>query len=167
MTTVGAPVGYGTAIHDLRGELPTRTDMAYVKRPESDVKGMVWHHSATRGQSIRSIAEFHTEVRKWPAVAYHFAIGHDGIVYQLNDVGTTSYHAAGYNRNTIGVVLIGNYHDRALTEEMEEAIVTLNEYLRDEYDLQFSWMHRETRPTACPGDYAVDYLTPLLYGRRP
>lgn len=167
MTIAGAPVGYQSAIHDLRGELPVRSDIEYVTRPAEQVKGLVWHHSATRGQSIRSMAEFHTEVRKWPGIAYHFAIGFDGVVYQLNDVTTTSYHASGHNRNTIGVVLIGNYHDRELTEEMEEAIVTTNEYLRDEHELEFSWLHRETKATACPGDYAVEFLGPMLYGRRP
>lgn len=167
MTAAGSVAGFGSNFHDLRGELPHRTDMTYSTRPESQVEGVVFHHSATSGQSIKSIAHFHTEVRKWPAIAYHFAIGYDGVVYELNDVTRASYHAQGHNRNTIGVVLIGNYESRELTEEMENSIIMLNEYLKDRYNLKFAWMHAEARATLCPGKNAKAFIRPYLYGPRP
>lgn len=167
MTAAGSVAGFGSNFHDLRGELPVRSDMSYTIRPEGQVQGVVFHHSATSGQSIKSIAHFHTEVRKWPAIAYHFAIGYDGVVYELNDVTRASYHAQGHNRNTIGVVLIGNYESRELTEEMENSIIMLNEYLKDRYDLKFAWMHGETKSTLCPGKNAKAFIRPYLYGPRP
>lgn len=163
----GVIAGFGSRIVDLRGELPVSDGKHYRHRPIEQVHGVVWHHSATTGQTIRSIAQFHVEVRKWPAIAYHYAIGWDGVVYQLNDPATISYQAQGYNSKTIGVVLIGNYQERDLTPEMRSSILTLQSYLKDKYHLQFSWMHMETKPTLCPGRYAKAYLAPLMYGPRP
>ena len=167
MGAAGAAAGYGSNFHDLRYELPHRSDIEYVRRPVEQVKGVVFHHSATNGQSIKSIAQFHTEVKKWPAIAYHFGVGYDGVVYQLNDITRTSYHAQGHNRNTIGVVFIGNLETREMTPEMENSFIMLNEYLKDEYDLEFAWMHGETKNTKCPGKYAKAFIRPYLYGPRP
>jgi hypothetical protein len=167
LTGVGSVGNFGSTFHDLRGELPVSEDTYYISRSKEYIEGMVWHHSATTGQTIRSIAEFHVEVKKWPGIAYHAAIGHDGKIYLLNDFGTVSFHAQGYNRKTIGVVLIGNYHERRMTKEMKDAALLLQDYLREEYDLKYAWMHKETKSTHCPGKYADEFLRPILYGPRP
>lgn len=168
MGLAGAGIGYGTSFHDLRGQLPVDPDAHYAERPLSDVKGVVWHHSATsQTATLNSIAKFHVEVRKWPAIAYHFAIDKDGVIYQLHDVTTASYQAQGYNRKTIGIVLIGDMERQEVPLAMEESIIVLNEYLRDEYHLEFAWLHNETKPTKCPGFNAEFVLAPYLYGPRP
>ncbi len=165
MTGTGDMIGYEASIHDLRGTLPTNG--TYGTRDIEDVQGMVWHHSATTAQSIKTIAQFHTMTKGWPGIAYHFAIGWDGVIYQMHDVETVSYHAQGYNSKTIGAVLIGNYDQREMTPEMEEAAIALSEYLRDRYDLKFSWLHRDTKATACPGKYAAEFLQEIQYGPLP
>jgi len=167
LTGVGAIGNFGTTIIDLRGTLPVSEHYEYVTRSEDYIEGVIWHHSATTGQTIRSIAEFHIEVKKWPGVAYHYAVGWDGQVYLLNDPTVVSFHAQGHNRKTIGIVLIGNYHEREMTEEMKEAIVQLQGWLKEKYELKYSWYHGETKATACPGKYAIPFLKPLLYGPRP
>ena len=167
MTGVGSVTSYGSQIHDLRGELTQHEYRTYGTRPEEDIKGAIFHHSATKGQSISSISDFHVVSRGWPGIGYHFAIGYDGKVYLLNDPTVVSYHTSGYNYNNVAVVLIGNFHERPLTIEMEVSIVGVIEYLKDRYGIEYVWMHREVGQTACPGDYAVTYLSPLLYGDRP
>ena len=167
MGGVGGALGYGSQVVDLVGKLPVDVDRQYVRRDTAKIEGLVWHHSATTGQTIRSIAEYQVEVRKWPAIAYHYAIGYDGMVYRLNPVERVSYHAEGRNSRTIGVVLIGNYHERDVSEAMKASIVKLQEHLSNSYQLKYVWMHRETKATACPGKHAAAYLLPLLYGPRP
>lgn len=169
VTMVGGGVvaGFGSQIIDLRGQLPTSIEKHYGHRPVENIKGVVWHHSATRGQSIHTIAEYHIEVRGWPGIAYHYAIGWDGVVYALNSPETISYQSEGYNSKTIGVVLIGNYEERDLTPEMEASIIKLNDYLHGEFNLQFAWLHRDTKSTLCPGRYATEFLRPYLYGALP
>lgn len=167
MVGAGAAVDYGTTFHDLRGKLPIHHVDTYKKRKVEDIKGAVLHHTATTGQSLSSIAKFHTDMRGWPAIGYHFAIGWDGVVYQLHDVETISYHAAGRNTPNLGIVLVGNYHTREMTPEMEESLVMLVEYLRGKYKLNYLWLHRDCQATACPGDHASDFMRPLQFGPLP
>lgn len=167
MGGVGGAAGFGSQVIDLTGQLPVDMKRSYLLRPVERIEGMVWHHSATNGQTIKSIADYHVQVRKWPAIAYHYAIGYDGRAYKLNDVDRITYHAEGRNSKTIGVVLIGNYQERELTEAMKATAVKMEEYLSAEYHLKYVWLHRETKATACPGRYATDFLDPLLFGPRP
>ncbi len=163
MTGVGMVNGYGTEIHDLRGQLPARSDIHYKTRPESAVKGMYLHHTATSGQSLRSIAEFHTQYRGWPAIAYHYAIGYDGVKYQLHDITTNSYHTAGHNSNAISVVLVGNYETREMSQEMIQSVTELTAYLKEEYGLSFCRLHTDVVRTQCPGKNAIPVLRVLTF----
>jgi hypothetical protein len=167
MTAAGSAVGYSSNIIDLRDQLPRRPDVEYRHRVENEVDGIVWHHSATRAQTIRSIADYHTRVKGWPEIGYHYAVGHDGRIYQLLDVKKWSNHAQGYNRRTIGVVLIGNYHEREMPEAMKSSVLYLQEYLCDTYNIDYVWLHRDTKPTACPGNYASEFLKNIQFGPRP
>ena len=157
----------GVPFTDLRGQLPVSSTAFYSTRPVENIQGAVFHHTASRGQTLRSIAQYHVERRNWPGIAYHYAIGYDGHIFLLNDPTVASYHTQGYNSRTISIVLIGNYHERELSEEMKRSIVLICSYLGIEYDLKFLWMHSETRPTICPGKYATDFLEPILYGPKP
>lgn len=167
MCGVGGVAGFGSQIVDLTGQLPEHATKEYATRKASTVEGVVWHHSASSSQSIKSIADYHVQANKWPAIAYHYAIGSDGRVYKLHATTTVSYHAAGYNKRTIGVVLLGNYHTTEVPPAMEASALALQEFLKDEYKLVYAWMHKETKATACPGKYAEEFLKPTLYGKRP
>lgn len=161
--SVGVP---HTQIKNLVGELPVSTEHPYGLRPAEWVEGVVWHHSATKATTIRSIAEMHIAQRGWGGIAYHFAIGWDGQVYQLNDITTLSYHSQGHNSHTIGVVLIGNYQEREMTDAMKESIVNLQYFLKERYNLKYSTMHRRLKATLCPGDHATEFLENLMYDDR-
>lgn len=163
----GLLTGFGSQVIDLRGQLPVSETRHYGQRQLSAVQGLVWHHSATAGATIHSIAEYHVEVKKWPAIAYHYAIGWDGVVYVLNDATTISYQAQGYNSHTIGVVLIGNYEEHEMSDAMKASAARLEDHLADKYGLQYVWLHRDTKATLCPGKYAAAWLRGLTYGRKP
>lgn len=157
----------GVPFTDLRGQLPVSSTAFYPTRPAEAIQGAVFHHTASRGQTLRSIAHYHVERRNWPGIAYHYAIGYDGHIFLLNDPTVASYHTQGYNRKTMSIVLIGNYHEREMSDAMKRSVVLLCSYLGIEYDLQYLWMHSETKSTACPGKYAKEFLEPILYGNRP
>ena len=171
MTLAGASADFGSSFHDLRGHLPVVQGVEYRLRDVKEVKGVVWHHTATKSNDpqarITSIAKYHTAVRGWPAIAYHYAIDEDGVVYQMNDVTRRSNHAEGYNKSTISVALIGNYQEGAMSAKMESSAIRLNEWLRGQYKLEFAWLHKDTKATACPGKYAEEILWPHLYGKLP
>jgi len=161
MAGVGSAGTYGSQVHDLRGKLPVHQQKVYPTRELEEVTGVVFHHTATRGATLRSVADFHINGRGWPAIAYHIAIGYDGKVYLLNDFTTASYHSAGYNRRNIGIVLVGNYQEREMTPEMKDAVLKVLEWVKSEVDVQHILLHSDTKATACPGKYAITYLRPL------
>ena len=167
MTAAGSTIDYGSSYIDLRGKLPTRDGAEYRHRHIEDIEGIVWHHSATSGQTIRSIAEYHTQARGWPEIAYHYAIGYDGRIYRLLDEAKWSNHASGHNHRTIGIVLVGNYQDREPTEAMMSAAARLQEDLCDTHDIMYVWLHRDTKATDCPGRHAVDVLRQMQFGPKP
>ncbi len=139
----------GIPFIDLRGKLPITGE--YPIRSMERVDAIVIHHSATRGQTIRSIAEFHTATRGWPSIAYHFAVGWDGKVYQLNDVERRTNHAQGFNSRSIGVCLIGDYEAHPVPPETVHSLIHLIEVLNSEYGPLRIVLHSETKQTKCPG----------------
>lgn len=179
MTVAGSGVGYQSnyvdlsdvtdriEVMDISGTLPHSPTKTYQYRRADQIKGLVFHHSATRGQTIRSMAEYQVEVRGWAGLGYHYAIGYDGRIYKCNDPLLKTNHTANHNTATIGAVLVGNYQEREPSEAMIRSAEHLEAYLMERYGLQFVWLHRETKPTLCPGDYAAARLRPLLIGPRP
>lgn len=165
LTGVGSVTSYGSTFHDLRGTLPVSGN--YYDRKISDINGVVWHHSATSGQPIKSIAQFHVEFRGWPGIAYHYGIDESGVVYIFNGPEKLTYHSKGYNKNNIGVVLIGNFEEKELPDKMLNSAIELNKYLKDEFNLKHAWLHNQTKATACPGKNASKKLKPHLYGNLP
>lgn len=166
LTTAGSMSSFGASFKDLRNELPSSGE--YRKRKIEDVRGVVWHHSATDIRSTpKSLADYHVNFRNWPRIGYHYAIDYNGIIYIMNDPTRISYQASGFNSSTIGVVLIGNYNKDEITPLMKESILKMQEYLKNEYKLEFSWYHGETKSTACPGRNAIKLIKTIQYGRRP
>lgn len=164
----GLAISDGAPYKDLTAELPVSSSKHYSIRPLSAVDGVVWHHSATpTTASIRNMAEFHIEVRKWPAIAYHWAIDMDGVIYKLHDMDVTSYQAQGHNSHTAGALLIGNFDKIEPSEKMEMSAYRLQAYLKETYNLKTSWYHGETKATACPGKFAIPLIKSMQYGPRP
>ncbi len=167
MTGAGAATDYTSRYIDLSGDLPVAEARHYPRRDLSEINGLVIHHSATKGRTIRSMAEYHIEVKGWPGLAYHYAIGWDGVVYHCQDDRNASYHTQGHNRHNVGVVLVGDYEAKEPSEAMIRSLGMLIEDLRGKYRMDHAWMHRETKATLCPGSRAVPHVQPLLFGPRP
>ena len=149
---------FESKIIDLRDQLPKHEYLVYKERTLPP-NTLIWHHTATKGSTIRSMADYHVQQRGWPEIAYHYAIGYDGRIYYLVRDDKVSYHASGNNSRAIGVALIGNYHERALTEEMKISIRFMYHMLRNKYpSINVQKLHRETKATICPGQYASEYI---------
>jgi hypothetical protein len=143
-------------IVDLRGQLPTAGQ--YPLRDMNNVDAVVVHHSASRGQSIRNLAEYHIAVRGWSGIGYHFAVGWNGVVYMMNDVERRTNHAQGHNSHTIGVVMVGSYDTISPSDATIESTLRLIQHLGNMYGADSVVFHRDLKATACPGQGAVDAL---------
>lgn len=123
----------------------------------------VLHNSATpaaqsRGlDTVKSFHRYHTQVRKWKAIGYHWVIDVDGTIYGARKMEYMGAHA-GHDGNpgSMGVCLVGNFEttDKP-TEAQKGALVALHNALDAAYyggkgpdAVRF---HREFMDTACPG----------------
>lgn len=148
--TFGTAMITGGTFHDMEGKLPTHGE--YPHRDTAAIEGIIVHHTATNGQSLKTIAQFHVATRGWPGIAYHYAIGWDGQVYLLNSEDRLTYHAQGWNTRTIGIVFVGTYTDRPPTDAAWAAFMRLVSDIGERRCIRYVKGHRDTKATACPGD---------------
>ena len=66
-------------------------------------------------------------------------------------------HTAGHNTHYVGCVLLGNYDVAPVGDGMEAGIEMVRRHL-DGMGITREMLHRDTKATACPGRYAVEYL---------
>ena len=125
------------------------------------VTGIVFHHTATKGATINSMAEFHIQHRGWHGIAYHYAVGWDGTIFHLNSVDRLTWHTEGHNTANIGVALVGNMQVNEMPFAQREAAINLTYYLRERYGTKRVTYHRMYKATACPGENAIRTLNPI------
>lgn len=166
LTTAGVVSDTPIQFHDLRGQLPVSAEHPYRTRPVEWVRGLYLHHSATKGQTLNSMASFHVETRGWGGLSYHYAVGWDGQLFWCNDPTVLSFHTANHNSNAISVVLVGDYSKIQLTEDQKRSIALLVDFLVEKYNLQFVKLHRDVKSTQCPGNNAVEFLRTLCFDNR-
>ncbi|KPJ21580.1 Peptidoglycan-recognition protein LB [Papilio machaon] len=79
---------------------------------------VIIHHSYIPGpcsttnqciNAMRSMQNSHQLHQGWDDIGYNFAVGGDGVVYEGRGWNNVGAHALGYNFNSIGIVLIGDF----------------------------------------------------------
>ena len=126
---------------------------------------IVIHHSAGDKGGARAFHEFHTTVRHWDELGYHFVIGNgsdtpDGLV-EVGSRWTKQKHGAHckvpgnyYNDHGIGVCLVGNFENYRPTSAQMASLEHLLRFLMAACDIPLDRIrtHRGvTGRTACPG----------------
>lgn len=146
---------------NIEGQLPKSETKTYKKRSLQRDFYITFHHTASKGHSIKQIARGHLK-RGFPEIGYHLAIGWDGRIYQLNGLDEISWHDSGENTRSIGIVFVGNYHEKELPEAAYTSAKTLVDSLSCYLNIIGVRYHGQTSPTACPGKYAIQKIKPLL-----
>lgn len=107
-------------------------------RSVTDVTHLIVHHSAGQTDAsdfaavVRSYWDFHVNGRGWSDIGYNWLVDGNGVIYQgraFNLDGNRDVigaHFSGYNANTMGICVIGNYNNRMPTGG---ALFSLNEML--------------------------------------
>ena len=103
--------------------------------------------------------------RNWPRIAYHFVIPKNGTIEQVNALTDVTWHCAGQNTRSIGIMLVGDFagpgHDGGEpTAEQERAFFALAEYLMETLGLGTDafFGHCDFEKPVCPGDTAYRWL---------
>ncbi len=107
-------------------------------RSVTNVTHLIVHHSAGNTTSsdfaavVRGYWDFHVNGRGWADIGYNWLVDANGVIYQgraynldgnRNVIGA---HFSGFNANTMGICVIGNYNN---TMPTGDALFSLNEML--------------------------------------
>ncbi len=98
------------------------------------VTHLIVHHSAGTNTSsnwpavVAAIFDFHVNTNGWQDVGYNWLIDPNGVVYEGRGGGDNvrGAHMCGYNNNTSGICLLGNF---VAAEPANEMIVALSKLL--------------------------------------
>ncbi|MBJ8346269.1 N-acetylmuramoyl-L-alanine amidase [Antrihabitans sp. YC2-6] len=166
--------------------------------PEYDdfVSGATVHHTAgnndySRSESaeiVRAIYAYHAETLDWCDIGYNALVDKYGQIFEGRygglDEPVQGAHAGGFNENTVGVAMMGNFEEEAPTNATLEAIgkfigwrlkiagidplsettmysegTEFTPYAEgEEVDLPVIFAHRDVGNTECPGDAAYAEL---------
>ncbi|MDX6238072.1 MAG: hypothetical protein QOG10_2887, partial [Kribbellaceae bacterium] len=152
-------------------------------RYSSTVLATIVHHtvdrnSYTRAQvpaMVRGIYAYHVKSRGWCDVGYNFLVDKFGRVFEGRYGGmqfpVIGAHTLGYNTNSFGISLIGNFETATPTAAMmESAARTIAWKLDGNYRSPLATVvlsgktlntvsgHRDAGSTACPGIYVYQRL---------
>ncbi len=159
-----------TKFVDLREVLITNTNHPPKTVDTNKIEGGAGHHTATKGQSFKTVAEFHVISKDWPAISYMIGVAYDGMVYLLNYDDVLTYQASGVNTVSRAIVCLGNYSEVEATKELKEGFKTAVNYMRDKYDLKWFAMHTtikmrvDGRYTECPGTNNYSWMKKYEFG---
>jgi hypothetical protein len=100
----------------------------------TNVTHLIIHHSAGTNTSnnwkgvVASIFDFHVNANKWQDVGYNWLVDPNGVIYEGRGGGDNviGAHMCGYNKNTMGICVLGDFN---LVEPTLESISALEKLL--------------------------------------
>ncbi|CAH0595325.1 unnamed protein product [Chrysodeixis includens] len=103
---------------------------------------------------MRNMQTVHQLTNGWQDIGYNFAVGGDGSVYEGRGWEAVGAHAVGYNTQSIGVVMIGDFVSNLPPANM---LQTLKDFIAVGVELGYISPnyrligHRQVSATECPG----------------
>ena len=128
------------------------------------VEYIIIHHSNKIFDHPLLIKLRHKFLRGWHDTGYHFIIGNgiftkNGAIFSARPTKYVGAHALGYNKNSIGVCLIGNFDYCVPTFKQYRSLIRLLSFLKEKYHIPNDHIlgHRETAECTktCPGVFVV------------
>lgn len=85
---------------------------------------IVVHHSASADVSADQIHQWHLN-KGWSGIGYHYVIRKSGDIEPGRPVDTVGAHTIGYNGDSIGICLTGNFQQHSPSPEQITSLVKL------------------------------------------
>ena len=116
------------------------------------INKIVIHHSQSR-KTFDEIKKLHVNKYKWNDIGYHFVIDKDGNVLNGRDINKIGAHVYGYNEDSLGICLIGNFDVEFPNHLQLNSLSILIKDLKSKFDIKEIKMHRDFPNVAktCPG----------------
>ncbi|MBN1202429.1 MAG: N-acetylmuramoyl-L-alanine amidase [Anaerolineae bacterium] len=127
---------------------------------------VIVHHSVLYEKddpvTMRTIQDLHIDSRGWADIAYHFAVGKSGQVFEGRALDVRGAHVSDYNTGSLGVVFFGDFEHEVPTPEQLNVGRQLINWLALRLELTHLAGHSEFNDfTECPGRYMIYYLDAL------
>lgn len=103
---------------------------------------IIIHHSG-KYDSIDKILNNHIIKKKYSTIGYHFVIGKNGVIYYSRDLKYAGAHTFGYNKNGIGIALLGDFNEEKPSEKQISSLKTLISTLISNFKIEFLFAHNE------------------------
>ncbi len=116
------------------------------------------HHTAgnhSGASGVRSIQDFHMDIRGWSDIAYSFLIDRDTLeVYQGRGAGVLGGHTFGRNSISHAICVMGNFDVTSVSDDLIDKVaeVVAHGHQLGWWPSMFTGGHRDVRATSCPGD---------------
>lgn len=142
---------YSINIVDVTDTLPKSHSIYYRNRNKKEITTVIIHHTAIFNASIKSIAEYHVNTKKWPAIGYHYILNHDDRIYKCNNETLISYHCSGHNSSSIGIAFNIDLNRSFAKPQLITNLFLLLRYLEANFNITKIAGHRDFNKTDCPG----------------
>lgn len=123
-------------------------------KPLQNPKRIIIHHTHNPNLTVKSTHDLHIERFKWAGIGYNYFIEKDGKVFEGRGMYVGA-HAKGYNADSIGIALAGNFDENLPTKEQMNSLVQIVLDFMTVYDIEPSRVigHREIEGVekTCPG----------------
>ena len=127
---------------------------------------VVIHHTGNPWDDDLSAEEIHRIHKapplEWSGIGYHYVVRKNGQIEEGRPEWAIGSHALGFNSNSIGIHVCGNFELVEPTDAQIESTAYLLGWICDRYgivaDKDHVKAHRDLMATACCGQYLYDVL---------
>lgn len=126
--------------------------------PREGTNRIVIHHTGNPYDDDLSAEQIHAshQAQGWSGIGYHFVIRKDGSIELGRPDWSIGAHAYGFNSDSIGIHVCGNFDQAEPTKAQLDALPQLIADICDAYGLIAADTivvgHRDLMATACPGN---------------
>ncbi|XP_046666901.1 peptidoglycan-recognition protein SB1-like [Homalodisca vitripennis] len=134
-----------------------------------EVPFVIIHHSGGNNncsgrpcsQIVRNIQHYHMHEKNWADIGYNFLVAPTGEVFEGRGWGIVGAHAVLYNHKSVGICLIGDYHqiDPPQVQMTAAKELIMQGVSKGKINRFYKLIgHRQIRATTCPGDKLYNKL---------
>ncbi len=131
---------------------------------------IVIHHCATDNATVDNLSESelmrihqinHLNRPNYSDIAYHFAIGKNGTIFEGRREAARSYasnsNATAFDQDAIHIMIMGNYDERTMTSTQSKKLEDLIAWLCYKYNIDLNIKGHRDNPSSssnhCPGSF--------------
>lgn len=121
--------------------------------PLKSIERLIIHHTEKYGWDINRTHHHHINKNGWDGIGYNYFIESDGTIKKGRGINVGA-HAYGFNFNSIGICINGNYDFEFLDSVVRDSLYKLCVFLIKKYDLAHKdvYGHKECKSEkTCPG----------------